>query len=276
MMVIDSHTHCYPEKVAAKALSAVQGRLEPATDGTRDGLIASMREAGIDYSLALGLVTNPANSLGVNRWAAEQNRAPVFFTGSIHPDDPDPETTLDFIADSGLKGIKLHPEYQRFEFSEERLFPLWERCCELGLFVVTHAGYDIMFQPPWHTDPERLAAFHRRFPELRLVLAHLGSMTLWDDVEKYLLGLPVYFDLAFVTPEYIEPERLVRIIRRHGAEWILFGTDSPWCSQKKQLAFIRSLPLTCEEREQIFWKNAAMLLDLPDTAPRDVPDSTAN
>ena len=136
MMLIDFHTHCYPEKVVAKALSAVQGRLEPATDGTRDGLIASMREAGIDYSLALGLVTNPANSLGVNRWAAEQNRAPVFFTGSIHPDDPDPETTLDFIADSGLKGIKLHPEYQRFEFSEERLFPLWERCCELGLFVV--------------------------------------------------------------------------------------------------------------------------------------------
>lgn len=88
MMVIDFHTHCYPEKVVAKALSAVQGRLEPATDGTRDGLIASMREAGIDYSLALGLVTNPANSLGVNRWAAEQNRAPVSSPAPFTPTIP--------------------------------------------------------------------------------------------------------------------------------------------------------------------------------------------
>ena len=125
MMVIDFHTHCYPEKVVAKALSAVGDRLKPATDGTRAGLIASMREAGIDYSLALALVNNPANSRGVNRWAAEENRAPVFFTGSIHPADPDPEATLEFIAASGLKGIKLHPEYQGFEFSDERLFPLW-------------------------------------------------------------------------------------------------------------------------------------------------------
>ena len=92
-------------------------------------------------------------------------------------------------------------------------------------------------------------------------------MTLWDDVEKYLLGLPVYFDLAFVTPDYIEPERLVRIIRRHGAEHILFGTDSPWCDQKKQLEFIRSLPLTPQEQELIFWKNAAKLLDLPLSTP---------
>lgn len=263
MMVIDFHTHCYPEKVVAKALSAVGDRLKPATDGTRAGLIASMREAGIDYSLALALVNNPANSRGVNRWAAEENRAPVFFTGSIHPADPDPEATLEFIAASGLKGIKLHPEYQGFEFSDERLFPLWERCIEHGLFLVTHAGYDIMFQPPWHTDPERLAAFHRRFPQLPLVLAHLGSMTMWDEVEKHLAGLPVYFDLAFITPEYIDPARLVRIIRRHGAERILFGTDSPWCSQKRQLEFIRSLPLTHEEQELIFWKNAANLLKLP-------------
>lgn len=263
MMVIDFHTHCYPEKVVAKALGAVQGRLKPATDGTRSGLIASMREAGIDYSLALALVNNPANTAGVNRWAAAENRAPVFFTGSIHPADPAPVATLESIARAGLKGIKLHPEYQQFEFSEERLFPLWERCIELGIFVVTHAGYDIMFPPPWHTDPERLAAFHRRFPELRLVLAHLGSMTMWDEVEKYLVGLPVSFDLAFLTPDYIDPARLVRIIRRHGAERILFGTDSPWCSQKEQLDFIRSLPLTREELELILWKNAATLLELP-------------
>ncbi len=261
-MIIDFHTHYYPEKVVAKALAAVNHKIPHYTNGTREGLLESMRRAGIDFSLGLPLVNTPGNSRGVNRWAAQQNAAPVFVCGSIHPEEPSPLETIDFIADAGLRGIKLHPEYQRFEFSDERLFPLWERCIERDLFVLTHAGFDIMFMPPWHTDPIRLAAFHRRFPELKLVCAHLGSMTMWDEVEEHLAGLPVYFDLAFLTREYITPERLTAIIRRHGADRILFGSDSPWCDQAEHLAFIRSLPLTAEEQELIFYRNAAKLLKL--------------
>ena len=156
----------------------------------------------------------------------------------------------------------MHPEYQHFRFDEERLFPVWEKCEKLGLFVVTHAGWDAMYDPPYHSDPESLAKFHRRFPGLRLVLAHLGGMAMWDAVEKYLAGMEVYLDLAMVAREYITPEQLTRIIRAHGAEKILFGTDSPWYDQKKQLDFIRSLPLSSEEQERIFYRNAAELLKL--------------
>ena len=158
--------------------------------------------------------------------------------------------------------MKLHPEYQQFSFEDKTLYPCWEECSSQGLFLITHAGFDIMYHPPWHTSPRSLAQFHKNFPKLTLVLAHLGSMTFWDEVEKELAGLPVFFDLAFVTPEYISREQLVRIIRRHGAERILFGTDAPWCSQKKHVEWIDSLPLGGNEKAAIFYKNAAGLLKL--------------
>lgn len=264
-MVIDFHTHFYPVKVAAKAIEFCAEKIGFFSDGTRSGLETSMRHAGIDLAVALPVVNHPANSASINTWAAGENRSPLILLGGIHPDEPEPLKTLDAIAAAGLPGIKVHPEYQRFRFEEERLFPIWEKCEELGLFVVTHAGWDAMYDPPYHSSPESLANFHRRFPGLRLVLAHLGGMAMWDEVEKHLTGLEVYLDLAMASPEYITSEQLARIIRAHGADKILFGTDSPWYDQKKQLDFIRSLPLTQPEQELIFYRNAAELLKLEPT-----------
>ncbi|MDR0932470.1 MAG: amidohydrolase family protein [Victivallales bacterium] len=261
-MIIDFHTHFYPEKVAPKAIEVCAGKIDAYSDGTRAGLEKSMCVAGIDLSVALTVVNAPENSASINAWAIRENRMPIISTGGIHPDEPDPLATLEAINAAGLPGIKLHPEYQRFKFDEERLFPVWERCEELGLFVVTHVGYDAMYEPPYLSDPEKLAEFHRRFPGLQLVLAHLGGMAMWDEVEKYLVGLPVYLDLAMATKEYITPGQLTRIIKNHGANRILFGSDSPWYDQTRQLKFIRSLPLTNEEQELIFYQNAAELLKI--------------
>ena len=54
--------------------------------------------------------------------------------------------------------------------------------------MLTHAGADIAYTAPFHSDPERLAAFHRRYPELTFIIAHLGSYQMWDAVERELLG----------------------------------------------------------------------------------------
>lgn len=262
-MIIDFHAHIYPDKVAAKAVEACAELLPAHTDGTRAGLESSMREAGIDLSVCLTVVNAPANSATINAWAMREHRAPLVMTGGFHPDEPNALATVEAVAAAGLSGIKVHPEFQQFRFDEERLFPVWERCEELGLFLIAHAGWDALFDPPYHSDPEALAAFRRRFPGLKLILAHLGGMAMWDEVERHIAGLPVYLDLAMATPEYIGADQLLRIIRAHGATRILFGTDSPWYGQKKQLDFIRSLPLTPEEQAQIFHLNAAKLLGLP-------------
>ncbi|MCP3965923.1 MAG: hypothetical protein GY750_10165 [Lentisphaerae bacterium] len=140
-MIIDFHTHYYPEKIVERALTSVAGihGVDPATDGTRSGLISSMKSCGIDYSLALPLANTPDNVRGVNRWAANNNKPPVFLLGSIHPEMKNPSETIKWIASLGVKGVKVHPEYQSFTFQDEKAFPLWEACIENNLFVLTHA-----------------------------------------------------------------------------------------------------------------------------------------
>jgi len=268
--VIDFHVHCYPEKVAERAIAAV-GPLGLSTsfDATIAGLRRSMERAGILASLNLPLANTPDNIRGVNAWSAANNAAPVYSLGSIHPDDPQPRQTLTWIKSLGLRGVKVHPEYQRFKFEDERLFPIWEACVEQDLFVVTHAGADIAFPPPPNTNPASIAAFHRRFPGLRLVVAHLGSWGMWHETEKELIGLPLYLDLAFVAG-MMHDEQLLRIIRAHGSERILFGTDAPWQDQFKSLEYFRALPLTAMEQENILYHNAARLLGLKNGAAAPV------
>ncbi|QSH41626.1 amidohydrolase family protein [Lentisphaerota bacterium ZTH] len=262
-MIIDFHTHYYPEKIVERALDSVAlvPGMEPATDGTRRGLIKSMRACGIDYSLALPLANTPDNVRGVNRWAALQNTAPVFLLGSVHPRMKKPAETIKWIASLGLKGVKVHPEYQSFCFQDESFFPVWEACAENDLFVLTHAGGDINFEAPYKTNPRLMKAFHQRFDSLKLIIAHMGSWGMWDEAEEHLVGLPVYMDLAFTLGQ-LENDQLVRMIRRHGADRVLFGTDSPWRSQKAALDQFNKLDLDEHEKALILSGNAAQLLDL--------------
>lgn len=262
-MIIDFHTHFYPEKIAGRALSALTGfpGMAPFTDGTLNGLTASMRNSGIAMSLGLPLANTPDNVHGINRWAALHHKPPCLLTGSIHPDVPEPGKVVRWISSLGLGGLKLHPEYQNFRFSERRLWPVWEACLECDMFVITHAGADACFRPPFHSNPAELAELHRNFPELKLALAHLGSWGMWDEVEQHLCGLPVYFDTAFIAG-YLPPEQAARIILRHGADKVLFGSDSPWQDQATAVQYIKSLPLPPEAQAQILCRNAMKLLKL--------------
>jgi predicted TIM-barrel fold metal-dependent hydrolase len=262
-MIIDFHTHYYPEALAERALaefSSLEG-FQAYTDGTRAGLEASMQQAGIDISLALPLAWKAENVDGINRWAALHNHHPIYLLGTIHPDVSDPEEVIRKIAEYGLKGIKLHPEFQQFTFDEPRVEKIIRACIKYDIFILTHAGCDIKFPPPPKSNPKQLAKLHQRFPALKLVIAHLGSWGLWDEVDKYLIGLPVYLDLAFVVG-YIPDDKLVAMIKRHGTKRIIFGTDSPWRNQTEYVDFINNLPLAETDKENIFWRNAAELLGL--------------
>ncbi len=262
-MIVDFHTHFYPEKVAKRALENVASipEIVPATDGTREGLLASMRRAGIDRSVGLPLVNTPANARGVNRWAELNNRAPVYLTGSIHPADPNVLDEVERIAAAGLKAVKVHPEYQDFRFSDRTLDSIWGACADCGLLVVAHAGADVGFPAPWRSNPAELLEWHRRFPRLKKVLAHFGSWSMWDEVEKLLLGEDVWLDTAFMDG-ILPPERLRSMIRRHGVEKVLFGTDSPWRDQARAVKYMETLNLSPAEFARVMGDNAMELLSL--------------
>lgn len=264
-MVIDFHTHVFPEERAPAVMAAMaeRARIPSFADGTVGGLRASMEAAGIDASVVSRITTVGSQVEGVNRWIASLRGPGICAAATLHPHAPHLAAEIDWIAASGLRGVKLHPDYQGFFVDDRRMFPAYEALEAHGLWVLFHAGLDRGLPGrPLHCHPRILAEVRRRFPRLTIVAAHMGGEAIYDETEAYLLGTDVYLDTSFVLRKMPEAT-LRRFVERHGAERILFGTDSPWSSQGDDLAFLLSRPyLTARDKERIAGGNAAALLGL--------------
>lgn len=277
-MIIDIHAHTFPDPLAERALAQLTARAQvPAyTDGTNAGLCAAMARAGIDRAAVMPVATKPAQVRVINAWAAEVNAqypALICF-GVLHPDAEDWAAEIERLAVDGIRGVKLHPDYQGFVIDEARLLPMYRAMAAAGLILLTHAGVDIGLPPPPHCPPERLARVLDAVPGLTVIAAHMGGYAQWDDVEQYLVGRDVYLETSYSlttggrasagADEFprLSPEQMLRIIRAHGAGRILFGSDSPWTNQAQALADLRALPLAADKLTGILGGNAARLLGL--------------
>lgn len=267
--MIDFHTHIFPDAVAPRALTALQAgaqRVEgkavpPCTDGTLAGLLASMEHNGIDASVVLPIATKPSQTPSINRFATEVQSQQVISFYSLHPTQGDWEAVLDEIAAVGGRGIKLHPEFQFTDADSPEMLRILRKAADLQLIVVLHSGRDIGMPPPVHCTPEQLARALDAVPDVCVVAAHLGGWRMWDEVERYLVGRNLFLDTSFVV-DYIAPEQYLRIIRNHGAERILFGSDNPWETPVHTLEGLQALSLTQDELRMITHENAAGLLRL--------------
>lgn len=264
-MIIDFHTHTFPEKIAKASIESLSkcSGITPHTDGTADGLRRSMEEAGVDLSVILPVVTRPSQFETVNKVAAKICEAGggLLSFGGIHPDCSDIRQKMREIKNVGLKGIKIHPAYQEVYMDDIRYLRILDAATEQGLIISVHAGVDIGLPEPVYAAVEKILRAVRETKPEKLVLAHLGGWKEWDAVEELIVLENVYLDTAFLE-DYISDEQLLRIIRRHGAERILFGTDCPWSGQRESIERFKKLPLTEEERTLIFSGNAERLLGL--------------
>lgn len=264
-MKIDFHTHAFTESIAKRAIEKLEGlaQQKALTDGTVASLLQRFDEWGVDKGVVLTIATKPSQQTTINNWAASIKSDRLIPFGSVHFLADDWEAELERIKELGLKGVKLHPDYQGFEIDDERLTPIYKKCASLGLVVLFHAGYDCVSPDYIHAIPEASLRVHRRVPEMTMVLAHLGGNYLPDDVLKYLAGEEgeLYFDTSFVADVY-DDSVVEKIILKHGTDRILFATDCPWCSGKAEIDMINRLSLTEDDREKIFHKNAERLLHL--------------
>ncbi len=262
-MLIDFHTHCFPDKIAPKAiekLAHASGGLTPYTDGTVDGLRARMAADGVDKAVVLNIATNAHQQQAVNDFAAAINSEDIVAFGSVFPYAEDALQELERIKALGLKGVKLHPDYQGFAVDDIRLKPLYRKIGELGLITVFHAGVDYGFPPPYGCMPERLAAALPWF-DSPVVAAHFGGIDSYDGVLQHLAGLPLYLDTAMsyaMLPRYYAE----KIIEKHGTDRILFGTDCPWHTAPMEQRLLEHLDLSDEDKTNIYSKNAQKLLHL--------------
>lgn len=262
-MTVDFHTHCFPDEIAARAVPklAANSGIPAFSDGTIAGLRAAMRSRGIDASVLLQIATKPAQTPTVNGWAIQQDSADIIGFGSVHPDYPQWRDELDRLADAGLKGIKLHPDYQAFFVDADPMRPIYEHAIARGLVIVLHAGIDVGLPEPVHCTPTRLLAVYDILRHGNVVLAHMGGWRMWREVEAELAGTTFFFDTSYCTGKLPDGD-FARLIRKHGVGRILFGSDSPWEDPATSLAGIRALGLSAVDEEAILGGNAVRLLQL--------------
>ncbi len=272
-MVIDFHTHIFPKDIAEKTIDHFKKMVKMKTqqydypdtgfytDGTLESLKLSMKESGIDYSVILPVVTKPAQFEAINRYAALINgNEGIISFGGIHPHTRDYKADLGFVKSLGLAGIKIHPDYQKTYINDPRYIKIIEYASQLDLIVLTHAGDTLGISEAYCTPQKMRDLINRANADFsKVIVAHAGGFHCWDDVEKYLVGQSILFDLSSCFG-HTDDLQIKRIIKNHGADKILFGSDSPWEGQKETLERFRRLDLTDGEMAQILFTNGAKLL----------------
>lgn len=272
-MIIDFHTHTFPASIAPKAIQSLSAtaHLTACTDGTDAGLTQSMEEAGIQYSVLLPVATKPSQVTGINELALKINETSetsgFISFGGMHPECENYKEVLKTLAKNGVKGIKIHPVFQKTNLDDEKYLHIIDEACNQGLYTVTHAGMDIGFPGDTKAStPKTIHMLDTVKPD-KMILAHMGGWDEWDMVTSEILGRNVYLDTAFSVNlpsmtynRLMDKDQFTKMIKQHGADKILFGTDSPWSDQKESIQLIQELNLSSEEKNLILYKNACNIL----------------
>lgn len=265
-MLIDFHAHIFTDALAPKARAVLMenshGAYTHCTDMTLGGLLGYMNAHGVDKSVVLPIVTKQHQTETINRWAASINDGDrIVSFGSVFPHTDDYRRDIDLVVSLGLKGIKLHPEYQAFDADEESLMPLYEYAAEKGLIIVWHAGYDPIGTPPYRSNPHMFARLADRLAGAKLVAAHLGGQEQWEDVYDVLAGRDIYLDTSMAS-KYCPQALFEAIVEKHGADKILFASDSPWSDAAEEVKRLKTYNFTSDKLEKMFHLNAEKLLGL--------------
>ena len=268
-MLIDFHTHVFPDIIAEKTIQILKNKIvdgiglniEPETDGTVSSLKENMDRCGVSISINLPIATKPGQLDSIVGFSEKIKSNRMLSFASIHPDNNNKYEMLKEIKHRGFKGIKLHPDYQGSFIDSKENIEILKICEELELYTIIHAGVDIGYRPPYKAMPDRIKNVLEYVSGNYLILAHLGGFMAWDDVEKYLVGKPVYFDTS-MTAGFIENDQFKRIILNHGSDKVLFGSDSPWNNPIRIERIIDSFELDKEQLDNIKWRNASRILGL--------------
>lgn len=289
-MVIDIHTHAFPDKVAEKAIESLETdyQTKAFSDGTVSGLLSHMRKSGVDISIVLAVSTAARQVSSINTWIADlpqlnKKLAPdanalknrIIGFGTIHPEFEDYRDEIKRMKEFGIKGVKFQPSFQRFYPDDERMFPVYEELIKAGIIILFHCGDEIEPVKGIYSTPDRIARMLDAMKNdidnynyrvqgtdtIKIVAAHFGGFRMWNEVEEHLLGRNIYFDASYVFG-HMDSARILRFIKSHGANRILFGSDFPFADPKQEIRSTLQLDIDQMEKDAILAGNALRLLEL--------------
>lgn len=262
-MIIDCHTHVWPDAIAERALGPAVPDLPRHGDGRVASLLDSMSQAGVDASICLGVADGPNRVEATNRFAAGLEAGKLIGFGSLHP-DLEPEEVVASLRQKGLKGVKIHPLFQHYSLEDRRLAAILDAFGDEFVAIV-HLGPAGGTPEAEHhyCSPDKVAYLVREFPRLRLIACHFGGYRMLSEAEDLVVGLPVYLDTSWPPSlATLDRERVRKVIQRHDAERVVFGSDWPVASQADEIAAVEALRLGSDDTEAVLGGNLARLLGI--------------
>ena len=261
--IIDAHCHIYPDKIAKKAAEATCDFYE-GLGSTLDGTVSTLSKeadiAGICHCIVQSVATTPKQVSSINNFIASTvNESNGKFTGlgTLHPDSEDIEKDVSEIIDLGLKGVKLHPDIQKFKIDDYRMLKIYE-LCEGKLPILVHTGdcrYDF-------SNPNRMMPILDIYKNLTVIGAHFGGWSIWEEATEKLKNYKNFYVDCSSSLYAISPKKAKELINAYGTKRVLFGTDYPMWKPEEEIERFMQIDLTEREREDIFCNNAAKLFNI--------------
>lgn len=258
MKVIDVHAHFFPDALAQRAVDNLGDyyHYEMHGKGTFDDLMQSAGDAGVEKLVIHSTALKASQVETINDSTASHISQNIAGFGTLHQDySGDFEKEIKRIKEIGLKGIKLHPDFQHFNIDDPKMYPVYDIIRAEKLPVLFHAG-DIKSNC---SAPHRIAKVRNDFPGLIIIAAHLGGHDAWDEAEEYVLGSDLYIDTSSCFRD-LSYEKIRYLIRKHDIDKVMFGTDYPIERHDYCLREFDNLQLTSAENEKIFYSNANRLI----------------
>lgn len=261
--IIDAHCHIYPDKIAAKAAKATCDFYEglgSTLDGTVSTLLKEAEIAGISHCLVQSVATTPKQVSSINNFiatAVAESNGKFTGLGTLHPDSEDIKRDVDEIISLNLKGVKLHPDIQRFKIDDYRMLKIYE-LCEGRLPLLIHTGdrrYDF-------SNPNRMMPILDIYKNLTVIGAHFGGWSVWEEATKELSKYKNFYVDCSSSLYALTPEKAKELILSYGTDRVLFGTDYPMWTPKDEIARFMQIDLTTKERKDILYNNAAKMFSI--------------
>ena len=173
--------------------------------------------------------------------------------GILSPEEMDAHVR-EMAQERGAKGVKVHPVSQGFYMHDPRMSGVWRACVELDLPVIAHVGP--AKSGDQYATPEAFAPVMQSFPELTIVMAHMGGGT-WRQLPEFAEAHPsAYYDICEIiewtgAPRAPTDLDLAKLILRVGPEKVMMGSDFPWYSILHTVERVHGLPLLTEEQRSL-------------------------
>lgn len=261
MRIADIHAHIFPHKLAAKASASIGGFY-----GTHAGHLASVEtllpleaEAGITHCAVSSSATSPHQVQHINDFIASEVQAHsnLIGLGTLFPTMEGWEAEVERMVALGLRGVKIHPDFQHIPIDLPEAVPMYRAVAKAGLPVLFHMG-DARYD---YSSPQRLTNLIRQVPDLIAIAAHFGGWQAWDKSYDHVQPENVFYDTSS-SLMFLGKERALDFLDKLDAQRFLFGTDFPMWTPAEELQRFLDLGLEEDLQAQILFGNFKRLFRL--------------